>query len=224
MFNFKIKYPSSSHKNFLESVYNFCEKNQLSLILKGSLANSVATKFSDIDLIVLGDINESQLDELIIYYDTPIMTNFTENPKGILILVYKDNISTDLDIRKSISEKELVDSIVLLKYDDNFIINNEEIIRKDITSKYMPNRPDYYKTMRLLHKGTTKYLSGKVDLGYKFLAEIKEKLITLDITDLEFENNFESDIEIIFNRLYTNFNLNVEIKALFDTLFKEFKR
>jgi len=125
-----INYPSLNHKNYIEAVYTFCEENELSMILKGSLAKGMATKYSDIDLIILGDITREQVDELIILYGKPAMTNFTENPKGILILVYPDNISVDLDIRETIDQEDLIDSTVLLKYDKNYIISDQPIIRR----------------------------------------------------------------------------------------------
>ena len=133
-----MNYPSLNHKNYIDSVYRFCEKNEFSMILKGSLAKGVATKYSDIDLIILGNITNNEVDELITLYDIPIMTNFTENPKGILILVYPDNISVDLDIRETISQEDLINSKVLLKYDKNYIVSDEPVIRREVTSDYMP--------------------------------------------------------------------------------------
>ena len=132
MLNFEIDYPSLNYKSYIESVYEFCKNNRFSMILKGSLAKGTATKFSDIDLIILGNIDTHGVDEIISLYGNPVMINFTENPKGILILVYKDNISVDLDIRETISQQDLQNSIVLLKYDTNFIIDNKEIIRKQL--------------------------------------------------------------------------------------------
>lgn len=217
-----INYPSLNHKNYIESLYRFCEKNEFSMILKGSLAKAVATKYSDIDLIILGNITRDEVDEIITLYDKPIMTNFTENPKGILILVYPDNISVDLDIRETISQEDLIDSKVLLKYDKNYILNDQSIIRRAITSDYIPNRPTWYKILRLLHKGTLKYLSNKTDSAYNFLTEIKEKLDDININNLKFNDNFEEDIQSIFNELCKRFEVDSEIKSLFYNLFKEF--
>jgi len=182
----------------------------------------VATKYSDIDLIILGSISKDKVDEIITLCDKPIMTNFTENPKGILILVYPDNISVDLDIRETISQEELIDSKVLLKYDKNYILSEEPIIRKVITSDYIPNRPAWYKILRLLHKGVLKYLSNKTDSAYNFLSEIKENLNDLNINNLKFNDNFEDDIQCIFNELCIGFEVDSQIKVLFYNLFKEF--
>ncbi|MBC2578879.1 nucleotidyltransferase domain-containing protein [Clostridium sp. DJ247] len=222
MFNFEINYPSQNYRNYIECVYNFCKNNSFSMILKGSLAKGTATKFSDIDLIVLDNIYSSKVDEIITLYGNPIMTNFTENPKGILILVYQDNISIDLDIRETISQEDLVDSKVVLRYDTNFIINNKRIIRKQITSNYIPNRPVWYKILRLMHRGIIKYLSNKTDSAYDLLSETKDNLIALKITDLSFNNNFEDDIQCIFNKFCKAFEVDSQIKVLFNNLFKEF--
>ncbi len=222
MDDFHINYPSSNYKNYIECVYEYCKNNEFSMILEGSLAKGTATKYSDIDLIISGNIEGPKINEIITLYGTPVMTNFTEKPKGILILVYQDNISVDLDMRETISQDDLVNSRILLKYDSNFIMDNETIIRKQITSDYMPNRPVWYKTLRLLHRGIIKYLSNKTDSAYDLLSEIKESLIILEISDLSFNNNFEDDIQWIFNKFCEKFGIDSQIKLLFSTLFKEF--
>lgn len=220
MLDYDINYPSPDYKDYIERVYEFCKYNRYSMILKGSLAKGKATKFSDIDLIVLGNLDTNKVDELITLYGKPVMTNFTENPKGILILIYQNNISIDLDLRETISQEDLINSKVILKYDKNFIINNKNIIRKQITSEYMPDRPEWYKILRLLHKGIIKYLSNKTDSAYKFLVEIKESLIKLKITDLNFNNNFKDDMQCIFNKFCKEFEVDLQIKVLFYSLFK----
>lgn len=222
MFDFEVNYPSENHRNYIRCAFEFCKDNGFSMILKGSLAKGTATKFSDIDLIISGNTDNSKVDEVITLYGNPVMTNFTENPKGILILLYQDNISVDLDIRETISQEDMVNSKVMLKNDENFIINNREIIRKQITSEYMPDRPEWYKVLRLLHRGTIKYLSNKTESAYDLLQETKDSLDKLKITDLVYKNNFEEDIQCIFNKFCIEFNVDTQIKVLFNNLFKEF--
>ena len=221
MSNFDILYPSPSYQDYIECIYEFCKNQKLSLILKGSLAIGEATKYSDVDLIILGDVSDSIINEILKLYDEPIMTNFTENPKGILILVYKDLISVDLDIREAISSDDLLNSKVLLKYDSNFIINNK-IIRKQITSGYLPERPLWYKTLRLVHRAVTKYLSQKTDVAYGLLTEIKESFGMLEINEPDFNNNFEDDIQRVFNTFCMKFDVDTKIKTLFKSLFNNF--
>lgn len=86
----------------------------------------------------------------------------------------------------------------------------------------MPNRPIWYKTLRLVHRGTIKYLSNKNDSAYNLLSEIKENLTILNIDDLSLKNNFEEDILCIFKRLCKEFQVDSQIEVLFNALFKEF--
>ena len=77
-----INYPNDYFKNYIEYISNICHKKKLSLILKGSLANGSAKKHSDIDLIILGSTRSNDIDQIISEYSIPVMTNFTERPKG----------------------------------------------------------------------------------------------------------------------------------------------
>lgn len=216
-----IRYPTCNYRSYIQCIYEFCERNKLSMILKGSLAKGNATKYSDIDLIVLGDIDDERIDEIITLYGKPIMTNFTENPKGILILVYEDSISVDLDLRETISYEDLQDSKILLKYDANFIISKKEI-RKRINSNYMPNRDLWYKTLRLLHRATIKYLSNKTDNAYNLLAEIEGNFKVLDIDNIKLEHNFPVDIQSIYRIMSEKFQIDNHITVLFQKIFQEF--
>jgi len=93
-----LKFPTLNHKSYIGMIYDFCQRYNLALILKGSLSNGKATKYSDVDIIISGNLNNKNIDDVITIYDTPVMTNFTENPPGIMILVYPDKLSVDLDI------------------------------------------------------------------------------------------------------------------------------
>lgn len=223
MIELNIQFPSIYHKNYIEKMYKYCRENQLSMILKGSLLKGTATKFSDIDLVILGKISEQQADELITLYGEPIMTNYTENPKGILILLYKDTISVDLDIRETVSSYELKNSKILLRFDKNININNDEDIRKIISSKYIQSRPEWYKTLRLVHRGLIKYLSDKTDNAYGLLSEIKDKLNDLGIENVKYVNDFGIDIQSVFGEMCNRYDVDSNIITLFETLFKNFK-
>jgi Nucleotidyltransferase domain. len=217
-----INYPSLNHKNYIEAIYHHCKNNKLSLILKGSMAKGTATKHSDIDLIVSGDIDGSEIDRFIKLYGSPVMTNFTENPKGILILVYQDNITVDLDIRETITEEDLKDSKILLKFDENFTLDNESIIRKKIISRYMLERPAWYKMLRILHRCAIKYLSNKKDDAAILLAETKDSIFELAVDDIYYKNNIADDLQIIFDSICSKFQVEQQIIVLFNNLFKEF--
>lgn len=216
----EIKFPTINHKNYIQTVYQYCLEHKFSMIIKGSMAKGCATKFSDIDLIILGKLDNQNVDDLISIYGQPVMTNFTEKPQGILILVYPDNISVDLDFRESITPEDLKDSKILIKYDENFCISGRETKRISINSRYMPNRPEEYKVLRLIHKGVVKYLSNKTDSANIFLSEIKEKLNILGIMNINMSGNFKEDTKNIFGEMCKKFDIDLEIKILFENLFK----
>lgn len=217
----EIKFPTINHKNYIQVIYQYCLEHKFSMIIKGSMAKGYATRFSDIDLIILGKLTNQNVNDLITVYGQPVMTNFTENPKDILILVYPNNISVDLDLRESITTKDLKDSKILIKYDESFCLSEGRAKRKSINSIYLPNRPEWYKVLRLIHKGITKYLSNKTDSAYIFLSEIKEKLKLIGITNLKISDNFHEDMKNIFGEMCKKFNIDLEIKVLFKNLFKE---
>ncbi|MTI48101.1 MAG: DNA polymerase III subunit beta [Firmicutes bacterium] len=217
-----IIYPSLNHKMYIEKVYGYCSKNNLAMLMKGSLANNTSTKYSDIDLIVVGEDLDEKIDELILIHGKPVMINFTENPKGIVILIYEDGLSIDLDVRKTISSKELNESKILLDVKEDFIVSNEEVLRYDLNSNLDSNKPLWYRVLRLIHKGTAKYLSNKTESAYNFLLEIKENLIDLEICDLRFDDSFEGDIQIIFNEICNKFRVNIDIQKVFKRLFDDF--
>lgn len=221
MIDLNLIFPSLEHERYIKFIHNYCFQNKFTLILKGSLSKGTASKFSDIDLIITGNIKDENVDEIIALYSKPVMTNFTENPQGILILVYSDTISVDLDIRDTISHDDLADSSVLIRYDDNFILSDKHIIRKKINSKYMPIRPEWYKTLRLVHRGLIKFLSGKEESAYDLLLEIKEKLNSLCIFGLIYTNKFDEDIRSIFIEICKKYEVDNDIKNLFESLFIE---
>ncbi len=218
----EIKFPTINYRNYIQAIYQYCSEHKLSMILKGSLAKGIATEFSDIDLIILGNITDQNVDELITIYGQPVMTNLTINPKGILILIYPDNISVDLDLREKITIEDLKDSKILIKFDESFNLDAGEVKRKNINSRYLPDRPEWYKVLRLIHKGILKYLSNRTSSAYVFLAEIKENLNSLGLSNLNTNGNFKNDIKNIFAEMCKKFNIDLEIRALFEKLFEKF--
>jgi hypothetical protein len=221
MIDVGIEFPTQYHKQYLESLYDYCNKKELSLILKGSLAKGTAKEFSDIDVIIMGNLVESEIDNIITIYGNPVMTNFTERPKGILILNYENSISVDLDLRKTVTQEELGNSKILLKFHSNFL-NCNETVRQKVHSVYMPERPDWYKTLRLVHRAIIKYLSGNLKSANDLLLEIKQNLDSIDIKDLKMTGKFECDIVAIFDAIWINHNFDLRIKRLFELLLREF--
>ncbi|HJO96084.1 MAG TPA: nucleotidyltransferase domain-containing protein [Victivallales bacterium] len=215
-----INYPNDYFKNYIEYISNICHKKKLSLILKGSLANGSAKKHSDIDLIILGSTRSNDIDQIISEYSIPVMTNFTERPKGSLILIYRNNLSIDLDIKQTITADELNDSVILQKFDNNFILA-KEIIRMKVESFYLPNRPQWYKILRLIHKSLLKQLCNKTENALDLLQEIKSSLKSIGINNLKYKNDFQQDIIHIFKEICNKYTVEPDIKILYKNLFNE---
>ncbi|MDQ2088123.1 nucleotidyltransferase domain-containing protein [Herbivorax sp. ANBcel31] len=218
----KIKYPTDNHRKYISEIYNYCLKKRLSLVLKGSLAKGTAKRFSDIDIMIIGKVTDSELDEIINIHGRPIMTNFTERPKGIMILVYSDSISVDLDIRNTIILEEIDESYILLKNQENFKISTE-INRRVIKSQYIPNRLQWYKVLRLVHRSLIKYLCGNKKDANELLIEVKENLGLLKIDNVEFCNEFEYNIKEVFTEFQSKYTISGDIIALFESMFLEFE-
>ena len=208
-------YPTDKHKSYIKKITDVCKEKGLTLILKGSLAKGSGTKYSDIDLILLGEVNEAIVNEIILRYGNPIMTNYTENPKGIMILIYNEFVSVDLDIRETLTNKELRDSIILERRSNIKI--SDRICRKSIDTKLIPERPHWYKVLRLVHRSFIKYLSGKLDEAKNLINEAKEELL-LDKTT--YYKDYCTDIRNIYQHFIDNFPIPLEINVLFENLFK----
>ena len=217
-----IQFPSAEYKGYIDYIVEYCRNRKLSLILKGSLAKGSATRISDIDLIVLGLNTNNNIRDLIYNYDIPVMLNLTEKPPGILILIYKNGICLDLDIRRTITDKDLVDSKILLKYEENFIIGND-VIREKIPPEMLPHREQWYKILRLVHRGTIKYLSNKIIEAEGILIEIKNSLTSIEINNINYSNTFKDDMAKIFDSICSKYPVNRKIQLLFRTLFREIK-
>ncbi|MCP4179107.1 MAG: DNA polymerase III subunit beta [bacterium] len=216
----KINYPNDNFRDYIEYLNDICFKKKFSLVLRGSLAAGSAKKYSDIDLIILGNITTDDLDLIISGYSIPVMTNFTVRPEGILILLYSNTLSVDLDIRQTVSVNELDEAVILQKFDKNFIIH-QEIIRKEIESHYLPDRPQWYKILRLIHKSLIKQLCNKTKNALDLLQEIKSSLNSIGISNLRFNNNFKQDIIHIFEAICYKYYVETNIKNLFKNLFNE---
>lgn len=150
------------------------------------------------------------------------MTNYTENPKGIFILVYKNGICVDLDFRDRITLEDLKDAVVLNKNHSNFIIGNEVKRKTDIVSKYLPFRPEWYKVLRLIHRGLIKFLCNKKDSAMELLAEIKKSLDFIGLRDVNYKGSFKEDMIEAFRCVCNKYDVGYEIKVLFGNLFSEF--
>lgn len=66
------------------------------------------------------------------------MSNKTEHPEGILILIYENGLCIDLDVRKSITSEELKHSIQLNCEHINRFVKNDLIRYENICIPSVP--------------------------------------------------------------------------------------
>lgn len=200
-----IQFPTVYHQNYIKYITNFCKINRISLFLCGSVSKNTAKKFSDIDLVMQGNITGNLLDKLILGYDKIIMTNYTENPKGIIILNYHNLISVDLDIRYKVVTSELKESLILCDYGWEIGMRK---VRKKITSQMIFPKPNWHKTLRLIHRCLIKYLCKEDKTVTNLINDI--------IKDIKTECNVILDKDQNILSILTNALLVLETKYKID--------
>lgn len=213
-----MNFPTAKHSQYIEYMTSFCNHHRLSLILEGSLAQGKAKPYSDIDLILFGNVDANLLDDIICGYDNIVMTNFTKNPQGICILYYENGISVDLDIRDSILDREFHDNMVLCNY--GFNISNK-IIRKAITSKYICERPQWYQTIRLIHRCCIKYLCEKTVAADGLADEVCAAVKDLTHQEIPESDSIKQRMIASLYCLNKNYCIQDDILELMERLFAD---
>jgi hypothetical protein len=205
----ELNYPNINFKEYIGFISKYCKKYNLTLILKGSLAVNKACEYSDIDLVIFGKLNKSNIYEIIYNYNKPLLINLSTNPKGMLIITYENGISIDLDIRETIIKEDIIQ-------EDRILVRNgfnlsKHIIRHDLDiSDYCDiYSNELFEILKLIIKGTNKYLSNKEAVANEFLIEIKEKCQKyFDIDDLNYTNNYKNDIQLVYKYLRSEYNID----------------
>ena len=213
--------PTKEHAEYIEYMKNVCNQNRLSLVLKGSLAHDTAKPFSDIDLLLFGDIDVKILDDIISGYDSIVMTNLTENPKGIYILNYKNGISVDLDIRESILNEELDNNVILCNF--GFRIE-KEVKRSAITKCHISERSQWYKTIRLIHRCCIKFLCGKADVAEGLADEVNTAVYALTNQEIKQSDSIKQRMTDSLHCLNQKCCIEKSIIDLFEELFQEMEK
>lgn len=209
-------FPTTKHRDYVEYMKKICSQNHLSLVLEGSLAHGTAKIYSDIDLILMGNLDTKLLDDIISGYDRIVMTNFTENPKGITILNYKNGISVDLDIRATIVREEIENNFILCDY--GFQIADKKI-RKVIHSLFIPERPQWYKAIRLIHRCCIKYLCEKTEAAEKLADEVFNSVYNLTNKEIVKTGTIRESMVDSLHCLNERFDVDSSIIELLKELF-----
>lgn len=184
----------NSQQIYIEYIKRFAEEKQCHIWLGGSFAKGSATLFSDVDISVFCDYEK--LNKLIYGYKRPVYISYTQNPQGILIIIYEDGVAVDLEIIEKINISEsgyfhTVD-IKLKDYIRNESISIELSLNNDVS----------YQVSRLFHRSLIKYLSDKRDIGVNIANEIATFYDANYLIDLENYKNRFVDLLRSYNERY----------------------
>ena len=89
-----------NQQRYIQYLSEFAKENKVHIWLGGSFLKGNATAYSDVDISVC--CKAEQAKQLIYGYGDPVFLSRTSNPMGILIVIYEDGVSVDLEIVKSI--------------------------------------------------------------------------------------------------------------------------
>lgn len=212
-----INCPAAIHLDYLQYMIHFCTTNKINLLLKGSVAAGTATKFSDIDIIVLED-KMDMIEQMVSGYKKIIMSNMTERPKGILILIYEDGLCIDLDVRKSVTQEELTNSVVLNSENIDNYVRADLVRNEEVKIPSVPEREDWYKLLRLFHRSLIKKGCQKEKEAESILQEIRVETEMED--SVLWSGNYLDDMQLALEIMEKKYVIPVEIKALIQNLMK----
>lgn len=216
--NHIISCPTAEHLSYLQYISYVCQIHGINLLLKGSISTGKATKFSDIDIVIIEN-RDDVIEEIISGYQRIIMSAKTERPKGILILVYKNGLCIDLDVRKSITSEELNRSVLLNCENINDYVKSDIMRYEDIYIPSVPEREDWYKLLRLFHRSLIKRLSLKITEAESILQEIKNE-IEKDF-NVSWRGRYIDDIKIALGCLWEDHTVPEEFNRLIYKLINE---
>jgi predicted nucleotidyltransferase len=214
-----INYPTKIHEEYIKYAVDFAEKNKMNLYLKGSLANGAATKYSDIDLAVMEN-HPDVIEKFITSYGRLSMTNITERPQGILIILYENGLCIDMDIRDSLMASEYSESVRLVESKD-VIISTQVLRNVDIRINSIPVRDEWYKLLRLFHRSLIKKLSKKDTESESILQEIKDELDMKSGDKIQWKNIYTNDIQTALIVIKTYYLIPNEIEMILLSLIND---
>ncbi len=173
----------SNQLKYIEYVAEFAKSKKIHIWLGGSFLNGNATLFSDVDINVC--CNAENLKDLIYGYGQPVYISYTSNPLGILIVIYADGVSVDLEI---VEKVDIEDSVYFHRED----IKKLSYIREEkLCRQFALDNDISYQRSRLFHRSLIKFLSGKRHIGVSVINEIVEFMDSKDfIGEIGYKNRF----------------------------------
>ena len=197
-------------QQYIDYVMDFAKENRIHIWLSGSFLQKTATAFSDVDISAF--CNAELLKKLIYGYGNPVYISYTQNPLGLLIVIYENGVAVDLEVIERI---EVSDSS-FFHTDD---IKSYEYTRNEKLCKQFSLRNDvYYQTSRLFHRSLIKFLSGKQDIGINIANEI---VIFLNYETFVNQKNYKISIFDILKTFNKQYQLPSDYLSILLGLIKE---
>lgn len=210
--------PTEAHLEYLQYVIDFCTENKINLLLKGSISTGEATTFSDVDIVVIED-KINIIEKMVSGYKKIIMSNITERPKGILIIVYENGLCVDLDVRKKVTRDELTSSIILNCENINNYVSEELVRNENIKIPSIPERDEWYKLLRLFHRSLIKKGCSKEKEAESILQEIRFELE--NEYQILWSKDYFEDIQRALYFIEKKYAIPTELKNYMQSLMKE---
>lgn len=193
----------TDQRKYIEYAGNYAESSGNHIWLGGSFLRGNPTPFSDVDISACMD--KESLSEFIRGYGDPVYISYTTNPEGIIIVIYEDGVSVDLEVVES---AELTDNgffhrenIKEYEYHRNSCICKEVCRRNDVP----------YQTARLFHRSLIKFLAGKTETGVSVANEIS---VFLDSNISVTESNYKNGIMRLFGQYNDKYPLDTRYRSL----------
>lgn len=190
-------------ENYIRYAAGFAMEHQIHIRLKGSFQKGNASPYSDVDICVSG--NAGQIKQFLYGYGQPVFLSHTTNPKGILIVIYKDGVQVDLEVVSDVGGTETEyfhrDGNGPAEYVRNETVFRELVLRDD----------EPYLVSRLFHRSLIKYLSGKKDAG----VSIANEIVTFVKCEEEIsEENYRGGMQKLLDRFSAEYPMDKEYEGL----------
>ncbi|MBR4760428.1 MAG: GNAT family N-acetyltransferase [Lachnospiraceae bacterium] len=211
------KCPSKLHRDFMDYALGFFHENHCKALLKGSIYKDTAHQFSDIDL-VLKRMDQKTVKAFIYGYGEVALISRTKRPAGIIIVIYQNGLSLDLDFRDKVTREEIENSDVIgQRFDEDDIADS---LQRSENIPEMDEESNWKSMQRLFHRSLIKWLGGNQELGESILQEIVDFLEEEKVNVPALAGKYIDDFEIVLNVFRDHYTLDRKYDSVVRELLK----
>ena len=217
----ELIYPTKEHKEYVLMLKKYCEDNNIGLFILGSLANGTAKKHSDIDIVLVSNNMKEHIEELTKIYSKPVIKSVTENPKGILILIFKSGLCIDMDLREKICINEVADMVEVVSPYRDLITDEVSLQRSNLPYLLYKSELEWQDYIEVIDRSLIKYLNGKFSSANTILNELKDSIQYLQIKEPYSDSTYVEQIIIVLNAYSEHYDLNSDFIDMINNLIIE---